>query len=66
MRAANVFHVRLVLLRPACIRNLSKQQLREFTCYRYKLVSMKSSEKNRFQNAFTVCDVALDSVVSAQ
>ena len=38
--------------------------LREFTRYRYKLVSMKSSEKNRFQNAFTVCDVALDSVVS--
>ena len=32
--------------------------------YRYKLTSMKSSEKNRFQNAFTVCNVALDSVVS--
>ena len=38
--------------------------LREFTRSRYKLVSMKSSEKNRFQNAFTVCNVALDSVVS--
>ena len=38
--------------------------LREFTRYRYKLVCMKSSEKNRFQNAFTVCNVALDSVVS--
>ena len=38
--------------------------LREFTRYRCKLVSMKSSEKNRFQNAFTVCNVALDSVVS--
>ena len=38
--------------------------LREFTRYRFKLVSMKSSEKNRFQNAFTVCNVALDSVVS--
>jgi len=38
--------------------------LREFTRYRYKLVSMKSSEKNRFQNAFTVCNIALDSVVS--
>ena len=38
--------------------------LREFTRYRYKLVSCKSSEKNRFQNAFTVCNVALDSVVS--
>ena len=38
--------------------------LREFTRYRAKLVSMKSSEKNRLQNAFTVCNVALDSVVS--
>ena len=38
--------------------------LREFTRYRYKLVSMKSSEKNRFQNALTVCNVVLDSVVS--
>jgi transposase len=38
--------------------------LREYTRYRSKLVSCKSSEKNRFQNAFTVCNVALDSVVS--
>ena len=38
--------------------------LREFTRYRYKLVSMKSSETNRFQNAFIVCNIALDSVVS--
>lgn len=38
--------------------------LREFNCYRYKLTSMKNSEKNRFQNNFTVCNVALDSVVS--
>ena len=38
--------------------------LREFTRYRFKLVSCNSSEKNRFQNAFTVCNVALDSVVS--
>ena len=38
--------------------------LREFTRYRYKLTCMKSSEKNRFQNAFTVCNVALDSEVS--
>ena len=38
--------------------------LREFTRYRFKLVSMKSSEKNRFQNAFTVCNIGLDSVVS--
>lgn len=38
--------------------------LREYTRYRAKLVACKSSEKNRFQNAFTVCNVALDAVVS--
>ena len=38
--------------------------LREFTRYRYKLTSCRSSEKNRFQNALTACNVALDSVVS--
>ena len=39
--------------------------LREFTRYRYKLTSCRTSEKNRYQNALTVCNVALDSVVSA-
>ncbi len=38
--------------------------LREFTRYRNKLVSMRSSEKNRYQNAFTVCNLTLDAVVS--
>jgi transposase len=38
--------------------------LREYTRYRFKLVSCKSSEKNRYQNVFTVCNVALDAVVS--
>ena len=38
--------------------------LREFTRYRNKLVSMRSSEKCRFQNAFTVCNLTLDAVVS--
>lgn len=38
--------------------------LREYTRYRSKLASCRSSEKNRFQNAFTVCNVALDAVVS--
>ena len=38
--------------------------LREFTRYRAKLVATRSSEKNRFQNGFTVCNVALDAVVS--
>ena len=38
--------------------------LREFTRYRYKLISCRSNEKNRYQNALTVCNVASDSVVS--
>ena len=38
--------------------------LREYTRYRFKLTSCKRSEKNRFQNAFTVCNVALDAVVT--
>lgn len=38
--------------------------LREFLRYRFKLVCCKSSEKNRYQNVFTVCNVALDAVVS--
>ena len=38
--------------------------LREYTRYRSTLVYCRSSEKNRFQNAFTVCNVALDAVVS--
>jgi len=37
--------------------------LREYTRYRYKLVSCRSSEKNRYQNTITVCNVALNSVV---
>ncbi len=38
--------------------------LREYTRYRCKLISMRSSEKNRFQNAFTVCNLTLDAVLS--
>ena len=38
--------------------------LREYTRYRFKLISCKASEKNRYQNVFTVCNVALDAVVS--
>jgi len=40
------------------------RELREYTRYRFKLVSCRSSEKNRFQNALTVGNVALDAVVS--
>lgn len=55
---------RIDLVKSSFIPNLGIRILREYTRYRNKLVSMKSSEKNRFQNAFTVCNVALDSVVS--
>ena len=55
---------RIGLVKSSFIPELKIRILREFLRYRYKLVSMKSSEKNRFQNAFTVCNVALDSVVS--
>lgn len=36
--------------------------LREFTRYQYKLVNIRSSEKNRFQNALTVGNCKLDLV----
>ena len=55
---------RIGLVKNSFIPNVKIRILREFTRYRYKLTCMKSSEKNRFQNAFTVCNVALDSVVS--
>lgn len=55
---------RIGLVKSSFIPNKDIRILRELTRYRYKLISMKSSEKNRFQNAFTVCNVALDSVVS--
>lgn len=55
---------RLGLVPGSFIPNKPIRILREYTRYRFKLVSCKSSEKNRFQNAFTVCNVALDAVVS--
>jgi len=39
--------------------------LRELTRYRAKLVACKASEKNRYQNALTVCNLSLDSVASS-
>jgi len=55
---------RLGLVRSSFIPEHPIRILREYTRYRSKLVSCRSSEKNRFQNSFTVCNVALDSVVS--
>jgi transposase len=55
---------RLGLVPGSYIPNKPIRILREYTRYRSKLVACKSSEKNRFQNALTVCNVALDAVVS--
>jgi len=55
---------RLGLVPGSYIPNKQIRTLREYTRYRAKLIACKSSEKNRFQNAFTVCNVALDAVVS--
>jgi transposase len=55
---------RLGLVPKSYIPDKSIRVLREYTRYRSKLTSCQSSEKNRFQNAFTVCNVALDAVVS--
>ena len=55
---------RMGLVPSSYIPNKDIRILREFTRYRSKLVSMRSSEKNRFQNAFTVCNLTLDAVVS--
>lgn len=38
--------------------------LREFTRYQYKLVNIRSSEKNRFQNALTIGNCKIDLVFS--
>lgn len=40
------------------------RQLRELSRYRFKLVCMKSSEKNRIQNCMTVSNVGIASVLS--
>lgn len=55
---------RIGIVKSSFIPDKDTRVLRELTRSRYKLTCMKSSEKNRFQNAFTVCNVALDSVVS--
>jgi len=40
------------------------RQLRELSRYRIKLVAMRSSERNRYQNAMTVSNIGLASVLS--
>ena len=41
------------------------RQLRELARYRFKLVCMKSSEKNRIQNCMTVSNIAIASILSS-
>lgn len=55
---------RMGLVRNSFIPEKPIRDLREFTRYRTRLVSQRSSEKNRLQNAFTVGNVAMDAVVS--
>lgn len=40
------------------------RELREIARYRYKLVCMRSSERNRYQNSMTVSNIGLASVLS--
>ena len=49
---------RLGLVRGSYIPCKAIRILREYTRYRYKLVSCRSIEKNRYQNALTVCNIA--------
>lgn len=59
-RIEDLFHIGLV--KNSFIPAKYIRTLQELTRYRYKLTSMKSSEKNRFQNVFAVWNVAHDSV----
>ena len=50
------------IVRSSYIPELDIRILREFTRYQYKLINIRSSEKNRFQNALTVGNCKLDMV----
>ena len=52
------------LLKASFITPTDIRELRELSRYRYKLISMRSSERNRFQNSMTVSSIAPASVVS--
>jgi transposase len=43
---------------------LSIRQIRDLMRYRFKLINVKSSEKNRIQNSLTVSNIMISSVVS--
>ena len=40
------------------------RQIRDLMRYRFKLINVKSSEKNRIQNSLTVSNIMISSVVS--
>lgn len=52
------------IVRSSYIPEKNIRVLREFTRYQYKLVNIRSSEKNRFQNALTVGNCKVDLVFS--
>ncbi|WP_054743905.1 IS110 family RNA-guided transposase [Cellulosilyticum ruminicola] len=52
------------LVRDSLIQPKSIRDLKDVIRYRRKLVSMRSSEKNRFQNSLTVSNIMIASVVS--
>ena len=52
------------LVRASFIPPVEFRALRELARYRFKLVCMKSSEKNRYQNAMTISNITLANVLS--
>lgn len=52
------------LVRSSFISPKDFRQLREIARYRFKLVCMKSSEKNRIQNCMTVSNIGIANVLS--
>ncbi len=52
------------LLKASFIPPKDIRELRELTRYRFKLVCMRTSERNRYQNSMTVSNIGLASIVS--
>lgn len=52
------------LIRFSFIPSKEIRALREIARYRFKLICMRSSERNRYQNSMTVSNIALASVIS--
>ena len=52
------------LIEPSFIPPLDIRNLRELMRYRNKLINMRSSEKNRFQNSLTVSNIQIANVVT--